>query len=126
MATLASVLVHDPGVSPKSSVPIKVQWELSLAVTMATRVDVQLSSVTTLSTCPSESSSEYAPATYVQVAIELSTSTQVPGVTPKSAVDVKVQWFVSAGVTIGTTVDAQLSGVSIVSNCPLAENIPGA
>ena len=63
VATLPSVAVHEPGVAPKSVVPAKVQWVVSAGVTVATSVDVQLSAVSIVSNVPSESASEYAPAT---------------------------------------------------------------
>jgi hypothetical protein len=93
VATSESTAVHEPAVAPKSAVALRVQRIVSEAVTVATRVDVQLSAMS----------------------IVLVIGAHEPSVKPKSGVVVKAQLVVSIGVIVATSVDSQLSAASSTS-----------
>jgi hypothetical protein len=63
VATVESVSAHDPGVAPKSEVGVKAQLTESLAVSVVTLADVQLSAATIVSGTLSWSTSVYEPPT---------------------------------------------------------------
>ena len=93
-----------PSVAPESAVGLRLQLAVSVVVTVATSVDVQLSTVTTVS----EGVPLYVPATSAQVAVA-PTAAHEPGFTPKSVVGVSVHRAVSVVVAVAVAVDVQLS-----------------
>ena len=101
-------------VEPSSAVPVHVAGT-------STAVPVQVAATSFAVPVHEAATSVAAP---VHEAATSSMGSQVPGVTPKSAVWVSEQSILSSVVIVATTVDVQLSNKSIVSSAPLAEYEP--